>query len=91
MILFELPSGKSIYISVERFLTLSKQDIQDLVASNIGYSSNDPFIKLPTTSSEFHTLSSDDEEEIDDSYPDLLSDGDDDPYKDIDINNITDI
>ena len=91
MILFELPSGKSIYISIERLLNLTDADIQDYEASNIGYQNNDPFVKLPTSHKEFKQfLIDEDKENTDDSSTDLLSDGDDNPYLDIDINNIPD-
>lgn len=33
---YQLPTGKVIYLSVEEYLSLSDQDIQDLSASNLG-------------------------------------------------------
>ena len=92
MVLYELPSGKSIFISIERLLSLTKQDIQDLEASHSGFTSNDPFQKLPKSSKEFQRYLDEDNDEEDDYdvTPDILSDGDDDPYTDIDIYNIPD-
>jgi len=33
---YQLPSGKVIYLSVEEYLSMSDQDIQNLSASNLG-------------------------------------------------------
>jgi hypothetical protein len=91
MILYNLPSGKAVWISVDRLLNLTHADIQDYEASSIGQTSNDPFINLPTSSSEFKQFIDDqDDEDSDYSSTDLLSDGDDISYEDIDINNIPD-
>lgn len=87
MVLYQLPSGKSVFISIERLLNLTHQDVQDLEASNNGFNSNDPFQRLPKSTKDFNEYLEDDN---DDKSPDILSDGDDDPYLDIDINNIPD-
>ncbi len=34
--LYNLPNGKTIYITIEEYLNLTDQDIQDLVALNFG-------------------------------------------------------
>lgn len=91
MVLYELPSGKSVFISIERLLNLTHEDIQDLEASNTGFTSNNPFQRLPNSSVDFKRFIDEDDEDDDDASPDILSDGDDDPYGDIDINNIPDI
>lgn len=91
MVLYELPSGKSVYISIDTLLNLTHQSIQDLEASNVGFTSNDPFLRLPKSSKDFRQLIEDEDLDDDDVSPDILSDGDDDPYLDIDINNIPDI
>ena len=43
MILYQLPNGKSIYITVEEFLNLTDSEIQFLVSINYGESILDPF------------------------------------------------
>ena len=43
MILYQLPNGKSIYITVEEFLNLTDADIQYLLSINYGESILDPF------------------------------------------------
>ena len=90
MVLYNLPSGKAIWISIDTLLNLTHANIQDLEASNVGFASNDPFINLPKSSEEFKKSLQDDDIEFDDVSPDIQSDGDDDPFVDIDINSITD-
>lgn len=43
MILYSLPNGKSIYITVEEYLNLTDLDIQYLMSINYGESILDPF------------------------------------------------
>jgi hypothetical protein len=43
MILYALPNGKSVYITVEEFLNLTDSEIQFLVSINYGESILDPF------------------------------------------------
>lgn len=43
MILYQLPNGKSVYITVEEFLNLTDSEIQFLVSINYGESILDPF------------------------------------------------
>lgn len=78
MICYQLPNGKCVYISVEQLLTMSDADIQDYVAGDHGYSSNNPFKKLPYDKKD----SFEEEENFDeeDYTPDMLSDGDDVDY-----------
>ena len=41
--LFQLPTGKTIYLSVDEFLNLTDSDVQYLVATNSGTSILNPF------------------------------------------------
>jgi hypothetical protein len=43
VILYQLPNGKSVYITVEEFLNLTDSEIQFLVSINYGESILDPF------------------------------------------------
>lgn len=79
MICYQLPNGKCVYISVDQLLTMSDADIQDYIAGDHGYSSNNPFKKLPYDKKD----SFEDEENLEDEEdytPDMLSDGDDVDY-----------
>ncbi len=40
---YSLPNGKVIYLSVEDYLSLTDQDIQELMACNAGQHMNNPF------------------------------------------------
>lgn len=40
---YQLPNGKVIHLSVEEYLSLSDQDIQDLVALNLGDYATSPW------------------------------------------------
>jgi len=42
--LFQLPTGRTIYLSVDEFLNLTDADIQYLIASNAGESILNPFL-----------------------------------------------
>lgn len=86
MIVYELPNGKCVYITVEQLLNLNHADIQNMIADGAGYSSNNPFRKLSSSKDEYN----DTDDEKDNDSPDMLSDGDDDPFLDIDINQIPD-
>ena len=85
MIVYELGNGKCVYLTTEQFLNLSHSDIQGLIADGEGYSSNNPFRKMKSPKDD----DLEEEEEYNDSL-DMLSDGDDDPYYDVDINQIPD-
>ena len=41
--LYQLPNGKTISLSIEEYLNLTDQDIQDLVGLNIGDHSSSPW------------------------------------------------
>ena len=86
MIVYELGNGKCVYLTTEQFLNLSHSDIQSLIADGEGYSSNNPFRKMKSPNDD----DLEEEEEEDNDSLDMLSDGDDDPYYDVDINQIPD-
>ena len=86
MICYQLPNGKSIYLSVDQILRLEDSDIQYMIEMNMGYETSNPFRKM--NSPKDH-LDEDEDDEVKDA-PDMLTDGDDDPYIDIDIENIPD-
>jgi hypothetical protein len=90
MILYNLPSGRVVYITVKRLENLTHADIQDLEASGTGTYCNDPFIKLPTSQEEFENQLKEEEfdSEFEDLTPDMLSDGDDEPFIEIDLDNL---
>ena len=41
--LYQLPNGKTIYLSIDEFLNLTDNDVQYLMASNSGESITSPF------------------------------------------------
>ena len=81
--LYQLPNGKVIYLTIEEYLALEDEDIQDFVASNEGTVPTSHWhgsvIKYPTKS-----ISEPEDEEID---MRSLEDLDDDQ---ININNLSD-
>jgi hypothetical protein len=42
--IYQLPNGKSIEMSIDQFLKMTDQDLKNLVAFNHGEEFNDPFI-----------------------------------------------
>ena len=87
MIFFQLPNGKGVYLTVEQLLNLSENDVQGLVADDAGTTSNNPFRKLSTPTEDYDN---DALQSFREDCPDMLSDGDDNPFGDIDINQIPD-
>jgi len=85
MIAYQLPNGKTIYLTVDQLLRLDDNDIQYMIEMNMGTTSN-PFKTMDPSLCD-HDVEI--PEEINDLL-DMLNDGDDDPYLDIDINNIPD-
>lgn len=89
-IIYELPNGKCVHISVEQLLALDDKDIQYMIATNAGYHSSNPNRKLKyadgdsTPQDEVFNDFADPEDS-----PDMLSDGDDIDY-DVDVDNISD-
>lgn len=70
--IFQLPTGKVVYVSLETYLSLTDEDIQYLISTGGGDSPNNPFhgtaMKQPRTSSyrEVHDESIDYQDEADD-------------------------
>jgi hypothetical protein len=76
-VLFQLPTGKTIYLTVDEYLNLTDADIQYLVSINCGDSLLDPFYGsavekntkesyydfdyLPNDDDEINNIASDDE------------------------------
>lgn len=85
MIYYQLPNGNGVYLTVDQLLNLTHNDVQGMIADGAGHPSNNPFRKLgsPKDDDELEDL-------INKDIPDMLSDGDDDPYTDFDINQIPD-
>ena len=96
MIYYQLPNGNGVYLTVEQILNLSHQDIQGMVIDGVGSPSNNPFRKLNTPSPDDDNQKDDDdyednyEEDYYDDIPDMLSDGDDEPLIEFDIDQIPD-
>ncbi len=87
--LYQLPNGKTIYLTVEQFLDLTEQDIQDLVASGHGETPINPFFGSVIRKGPIEVSFED--EESDDIGLDFDVEGDDpDTHGPIDLNNIPD-
>ena len=88
MIVYQLPSGKIVYLSVEQFLRLTDDDIKQYEDSNIGSSGNNPFRKLPSSFKD--SLYDDEDDDIEDTSIDFTNFDDDDGLDEpFDINNFT--
>ena len=87
MIVYQLPSGKIVYLSVEQFLRLTDDDIKQYEDSNIGSSGNNPFRKLPSSFKD--SFYDDEDDDIEDTSIDFTDLDDDDPDESFDINNFT--
>ena len=65
MVIYQLPNGKIVYLTMEEFLDLSDEDIAYLLSIDFGESANSPWLGsvLPhnTRSSDF-SLNADDED-----------------------------
>jgi hypothetical protein len=46
MIVYSLPNGKVIYLTIDQFLNLSEDDVSLLSEKNYGRSCNSPFINI---------------------------------------------
>jgi len=69
-VLYQLPNGKTIYLTIEEFLCLTDQDIQYLVAINCGEAILNPFKGSATVDNsqtekhyDFDYLTNDEEDE----------------------------
>lgn len=81
MIVYQLPSGKIIYLTVEQFLRLTDDEIKQYEDSNIGSSGNNPFRKLPSSFKD--SLYNNEDDDIEDTsidFTDLDDDGPDEPF-----------
>ena len=87
MIVYQLPSGKIIYLTVEQFLRLTDDEIKQYEDSNIGSSGNNPFRKLPSSFKD--SLYNDEDNDIEDTSIDFTNFDDDAPDEPFDINNFT--
>lgn len=70
--LYQLPNGKTIYLTIEEFLCLTDQDIQYLIAINCGEAVLNPFKGSATVDK------SQPDKEYDFDY--LINDEEDEPY-----------
>jgi hypothetical protein len=84
--LYQLPNGKTIWLSIEQFLSLTDDDIRQLIAANAGAVITSPFLGSSLDTTE---IESEEEEELDESV-ELLSDEDDINISRKDIFNIPD-
>ncbi len=85
MIVYQLPSGKIVYLTVEQFLRLTDDDIKQYEDSYLGSSGHNPFKKLPYERTDKFIDEDDDIDE--DQYFDYTSD-DDDFIEPFDINRL---
>lgn len=85
--IYQLPDGRVIHLSVEEFLRMDKELEQSYIASNLGHSANSPFYQSVITKPE-REIDPDDEH---DSQIDFIPETDEfiseEPF---DINNIPD-
>lgn len=63
--LYQLPNGKTINLSIEEFLNLTDQDIQDLVALNFGDYISSPWADSAIKNPNKHNKSEDIDKSID--------------------------
>jgi|GEM_PF-2391144 len=71
--LYSLPNGRTIEISLEEYLSLTDQDIQDIIASNSGYNVASPFFN--SSISQKSRLKTDTEIDKSIDYSEELEDG----------------
>jgi hypothetical protein len=71
-VLYQLPNGKTIYLTLEEFLSLTDQDLQYLVSLDLGEAILNPFKGSATVDK------SQPEKEYDFDY--LINDEEDEPY-----------
>lgn len=83
--LYQLPNGRVIYLSIEEFLSLTDADIQYLVSLDQGEKPTDPFFGSVTRGKQKYNFD-DDPDELD--Y--TVDNDDPDTYGPVDINNIPD-
>ncbi len=71
--LYQLPNGRTINISLKEYLDMTDQDLKSLNSMNIGNAINSPFLGSAINGKQ----ESDVEDDIEDESPELLSDDDD--------------
>jgi hypothetical protein len=82
MIVYQLPNGKCIHLTVEQFLSMNEDDIKYMIEFNFGHHINDPF-----------SLKADNdlyEEDVEIDSLDIPYNEDDEPFDEFDINSILD-
>ena len=84
--IYQLPTGKIVYISLDVYLDLTEEDIQFMIAHAHGNSPNNPFHGTAMKASS-RTSSADEEEEHDDSI-DYWADDDEAFEEPVDLDNL---
>ena len=90
MIVYQLPNGNVIYVTVEQFLSLTEDDIKYFVECNAGSNGNNPNKKLPYGGKEKFIDEDDPESDEEDLPLDITSIDDDDFIEPFDINSFFD-
>jgi hypothetical protein len=89
VIIYQLPNGKTVYLSVEEFLSLTDQDIQYLISVDCGESILNPFKNSTVDSGQsqkeydFEYLNMEEYEESGHLPHDTIIDSDDDLFDEI--------
>ena len=78
---YQLPNGKTIYLTIDQFLDLTDEDIQDLVATNCGEQYLNPFKDSAVLDQEEEKSYDFDYLADDENDDNIISD--DDPFDDI--------
>jgi hypothetical protein len=84
MILYQLPNGKTVFLTVEEYLSLSHEDIQYLMSVNAGGQINSPFFCSSINKKE----KLEEEDEYDSSDDNIFLSTDSDDIGKIDLNNL---
>lgn len=74
MIVYQLPNGKVVYLSLEQLLSLSDDDVSYLTEQNYGRSCSSPFVNIDEINEEEvvendYLLSFEDDEDVSSSEP----------------------
>jgi hypothetical protein len=81
MIPFQLPSGKTVFLTWEQWDTLTDEDVQDMMADDLGYYIEDPFnvqilngraFDVPDTFSEYKVLPEDEIKKLKNDFEDSV-------------------
>jgi hypothetical protein len=79
MIIYQLPNGKIVHLTVDQFLSLQDDDIKYMIENNFGSDVHNPF--------SIKTSKQDDDYDYD-IEDDIYPDDDNEPSEPFDINNI---